>query len=291
MVHRKSEVPQTSAMDQQLMFEQCNPGVKGEPLFRWPGGKRALLKHLLPLLPKAFNRYYEPFFGGGAVFFALRPKMAVLSDTNPDLINCYIQVRDRPNEVIAHLSKLKNTEQDYYRIRDKVPTDAVAKASRLIYLAALSFNGIYRLNSSGTFNVPYGYRTHLRPCDPAKIKAVSQSLFSAKLHPHDFEIAVEDAKKGDLIYVDPPYTVAHGNNGFLKYNAKIFSWSDQIRLATLVKNLAKRGCYVVISNADHPSIHGLYKGFKLKKVERASIIAASADNRRRTTECIFYNEA
>ena len=224
------------------------------------------------------------------MFFALQPKTAVLTDTNPDLINCYIQVRDRPDEVIAHLSKLKNTEQDYYRIRDKVPEDNVARAARLIYLAALSFNGIYRLNSSGTFNVPYGYRTYLQPCDPIKIKAVSKSLSSAKLYCRDFELSVASAKKGDLIYVDPPYTVAHGNNGFLKYNAKIFSWNDQIRLATLAQDLVERGCYVIISNADHPSIHELYKKFKPKIVERASIIAASADNRRQTTECIFYNE-
>jgi DNA adenine methylase len=224
------------------------------------------------------------------MFFALQPRTAVLSDTNPDLINCYIQVRNRPDEVIAHLSKLKNTEQDYYKIRDKVPEDRVARASRLIYLAALSFNGIYRLNSSGTFNVPYGYRTHLQPCNSVRIKATSQSLSLAKLCCRDFELSVASAKEGDLIYVDPPYTVAHGNNGFLKYNAKIFSWNDQIRLATLVKDLSRRGCYIVISNADHPSIHELYKGFKLEKVERSSIIAASADNRRRTTECIFYNE-
>lgn len=277
-------------MDQQLMFEQRSLVIKGKPLFRWPGGKRALLRHLLPLLPKTFKRYYEPFFGGGAVFFALQHKTAVLSDTNPDLINCYVQVRDRPDEVIAYLNRLRNTEQDYYRIRDKVPEDSLARAARLIYLAALSFNGIYRLNSSGTFNVPYGYRTYLQPCDPVKIKAVSQSLSSAKLYCHDFELSVASAKEGDLIYVDPPYTVAHGNNGFLKYNAKIFSWSDQIRLATLVKDLTKRGCYVIISNADHPSIHELYNGFKLKKVKRPSIIAASANNRRQTTECIFYNE-
>jgi DNA adenine methylase len=277
-------------MAQQLVFEQCDLGIKGTPLFRWPGGKRALLKHLLPLLNKTFNRYYEPFFGGGALFFAVQPESAILSDTNPDLINCYTQVRDRPDEVIAHLSKLKNTEKDYYKIRDKVPADDVGRAARLIYLSALSFNGIYRLNSKGLFNVPYGYRTQLRPCDPIKIKAVSQALSSARLCCGDFEESVAGASEGDLIYVDPPYTVAHSNNGFLKYNAKIFSWDDQLRLATLVKDLVRRGCYVLISNADHYSILELYKDFKLQKVERTSIIAASASNRRLTTECIFYNE-
>jgi len=262
----------------------------GTPLLKWPGGKRSLLNEIIPLLPKTFGRYYEPFVGGGALFFALRPRVAVLSDNNSDLINCYIQVRDRPDQVISLLTKLKNTEQDYYKIRDRIPTQDVAKAARFIYLTTLSFNGIYRLNLRGEFNVPYGYKKHLKPCDPTKIQEASRTLSTTELLCADFEVSVASAKKGDLIYLDPPYTVAHGNNGFIKYNSKIFSWGDQERLSSLAKDLVNRGCRVIVSNADHPSILKLYNDFTLRRIKRSSVIAASPDFRRQITECIFYNK-
>jgi DNA adenine methylase len=164
-------------MPKQLVFEQHGHEIKGAPLLRWAGGKRSLLKSILPLLPNTFNRYYEPFLGGGALFFALQPKTSILSDSNADLINSYIQVRDRPDEVIASPKKLKNTEQDYYKIREREPADDVAKAARLIYLSALSFNGFYRLNAKGKFNVPYGHRPHLNPCDPARIREAQASRY------------------------------------------------------------------------------------------------------------------
>lgn len=163
------------------------------------------MKHILPLLPETYNRYYEPFAGGAALFFALQPESAVLADNNRELVNCYVQVRDRHSEVLSSLKKLKNTEQDYYRIRSEVPTDAVAKAARLIYLLALSFNGIHRLNTKGEFNVPYGYNAEAKPYDPIKIEAISTALSSAELRCKDFETAVADAKSGDIVYLDPPY--------------------------------------------------------------------------------------
>ncbi len=128
-----------------------------EPLLKWPGGKRALLKEILPLFPTSFNRYYEPFIGGGAAFFALRPSEAILADNNPDLINCYEQVRDNPRVVIDHLREMPNTERDYYAVRASAPQERAAQAARFIYLCTLSFNGIYRVNLKGVFNVPYGY--------------------------------------------------------------------------------------------------------------------------------------
>ena len=259
-------------------------------LLKWPGGKRALLKHILPFVPSTFNRYYEPFVGGGALFFALQPKQVLLADNNSELINCYKQVRDNPDAVIAHLSKLRNTKEDYYAIREFIPSDDTARAARFIYLMTLSFNGIHRVNLQGKFNVPYGYKEYLNPCDAKKILQASTLLSSAELLDEDFESAVNNAKMGDFIYFDPPYTVAHSNNGFLKYNDRIFSWSDQIRLATIALNLAERGCKVLISNADHPSILELYSSFKMCRIKRASAIAASGEYRRQITECIFFNE-
>lgn len=145
------------------------------------------------------------------------------------------------------------------------------------------------MNLQGKFNVPYGYKHHLEPCDSAKICAASVALSSAQLLCKDFKLSVANAKAGDLVYLDPPYTVAHGSNGFIKYNTRIFSWHDQIRLAAVASNLDRRGCRVIVSNADHPSIRTLYSGFKIKEVVRASVIAADGAHRREITECIFHN--
>ena len=259
------------------------------PLLKWPGGKRVILQRLLSLMPTSFNTYYEPFLGGGALFFALRPNYAVVADNNTDLVNCYIQVRNRPEEVIMSLSAYRNTCEDYYAIRARVPLHDVERAARLIYLTTLSFNGIHRVNLRGEFNVPYGYKYHVKPCDPPKIRAVSRVLSSAALICGDFESAVRDADTGDLVYFDPPYTVAHGNNGFIKYNAEIFSWADQLRLAQVAIDLSQRGCYVFVSNADHESIRDLYRDFATIDVVRNSVVAASKAYRRKVTECIFWN--
>ncbi|MEW6183304.1 MAG: Dam family site-specific DNA-(adenine-N6)-methyltransferase [Bacillota bacterium] len=273
----------------QSTMDKNSPEEK-TPLLKWPGGKRGILKWLLPLIPDIFESYYEPFLGGGALFFAISPSKGVVADNNPDLVNCYVQVRNHPDEVIDCLTKLKNTKEDYYTARKEVPLDDIAKAARVIYLMSLSFNGIYRLNLKGEFNVPYGHKTHLQPCNPERIRAVSATLMNVDIICADFAESVANAKKGDLVYLDPPYTVAHSNNGFLKYNSKIFSWKDQERLATVASNLAERGCKVIISNANHSSIYRLYPGFKKQLVERPSVIAASSEFRKRITECIFYNE-
>lgn len=262
--------------------------IKRSPLLKWPGGKRNLVDFIFPLIPVRFNRYFEPFFGGGALFFALRPKGAYLSDKNVELMHAYEQVRDRPDAVIERLRKLRNSEEDYYRTRSSRPRSDAARAARLIYLATLAFNGIYRVNLNGDFNVPYGYKTHLNPCDIERIRTASKLLKRVTLRGQDFEKALSLAKEGDLAYLDPPYTVAHGNNGFTKYNAKIFSWDDQVRLARVAAELADKGCTVIVSNADHFSIRKLYKNFGVTVLERTSRIAASGDFRSRITECLFH---
>src|SRR5438309_7200092 len=205
--------------------------VKGTPLLKWPGGKRNLLNSILPLVPASFKRYYEPFLGGGALFFALEPQEAFLSDKNAELIHVYVQIRDNPDLVIRALRKLKNSKGNYYSIRSSNPRGDASRAARFIYLITLAFNGIYRVNLNGEFNVPYGYKKYLDPCDAERIRRASALLSKSVIHDQDFEEALAGADKGDLVYLDPPYTVAHGNNGFVKYNAKIFSWDDQLRLA------------------------------------------------------------
>lgn len=244
---------------------------------------------IISLIPEEYNDYYEPFLGSGALFFALGPTRAFLSDQNSELIAAYKEVRNDPERVIARLRKFKNTKRNYYAIRSARLRNDASKAARVIYLSRLAFNGIHRVNLSGEFNVPYGYKTHLAVCEPELIRAASKSLRRAAIGAMDFETAVSKAKPGDLVYLDPPYTTAHSNNGFVKYNARIFTWYDQERLASVARRLAKRGCSVIVSNADHPSIRNLYKGFRAVTIARCSVIAASRLYRRRITECLFSN--
>jgi DNA adenine methylase len=261
------------------------------PLIKWAGGKRRLLPDIAELAPSTFSRYYEPFLGGGAVFFSLLPAAATLSDTNGELIQMYVHVRDQPDEVHRCLRRMTNSKDDYYRIRSMNARSDASKAARLIYLCTLSFNGIYRQNLKGEFNVPYGYKTHINPCDTATLERISESLQGKKLIEADFEIATSNAKRGDFVYFDPPYTVAHGNNGFIKYNARIFSWADQKRLASTALRLKNIGCHVIVSNADHPSIRKLYSDFEMRVVERQSVMAASSRFRRTVRECLFYSRS
>ena len=262
--------------------------IKSYPLIKWPGGKRALLNKLFKFIPANFQTYYEPFFGGGAFFFGLQPEQAVLSDTNGDLIECYSVVRESPDKLVQILKSYQNSEDFYYKLRAENSHDPVNRAARFLYLTRLSFNGIHRVNLKGQFNVPYGRKIHLETVDEEQIHTTSNALKHVTLKSSDFETASEKAQKFDFVYFDPPYTVAHATNGFVKYNEKIFSWDDQIRLARHAKKLADRGCKVLISNADHPSIHNLYRDFECEIIERFSIIAAKSINRRKITECVFY---
>src|SRR5258708_6686451 len=154
-----------------------------KPLVRWAGGKRLLLKHLIPHVPDTFNRYYEPFIGGGALFFALQPENAFLSDNNEELMNCYIQIRAHPEDIIALLSPLSNTKEAYYAIRASTPQDAIDRAVRFLYLMKLAFNGIHRVNAQGHFNVPYGCPKNKNApvCDSDHLRRISVLLSSVQL--------------------------------------------------------------------------------------------------------------
>jgi DNA adenine methylase len=258
------------------------------PLLKWPGGKRLLAKYILQLMPERYSRYIEPFVGGGAVYFALRPYRAVLGDSNSALINCYRQVRDYPEAVARFLGRMKNSEDCYYSIRKMHPRAPAAEAARLIYLTNLSFNGIYRLNADGDFNVPYGHRPERRPASPNHVRSASNALRAAALVCQDFEVTMTDANDGDVVYLDPPYTVAHSNNGFIRYNARLFSWSDQERLASAAARAVERGAFVIVSNADHNSVRSLYRTFTELQIERESTIASTKNKRKTVIECLFY---
>ncbi len=258
------------------------------PLIKWPGGKRAIARQIASVFPATFGNYFEPFVGGAALFFLLQPSRSVLSDKNEELINLYIQVRDHPIEVIDILTQFDNDKDQYYKIRATVFHDAVSRAARMYYLMLLSFNGIYRVNLRGVFNVPYGFKTHLAVVDRTKILRASNQLQNAQLWNVDFQSAVQTALPGDLVYFDFPYTVAHSQNGFLKYNEDIFSYEDQKRLADCALDLARKGCFVAVSNANHESIATLYPDFCLKSVPRTSKIASRSEHRVKIEEHVYY---
>lgn len=270
-----------------ILQTASNGSVPSSPLIKWPGGKRALIPELLKHTPINYKNYYEPFFGGGALFFFLQPASAFLSDLNADLINCYKLVKEKPEEIISALGRYKNTEEYYYRVRSSAPRTEIYQAARLLYLTRLSFNGIHRVNLRGRFNVPYGKKTHLECVDSALLRSASTSLKNARLMAGDFEETTVNAGPGDFVYFDPPYTVAHANNGFVKYNEHIFSWADQVRLAEHARRLAKKGCHVLVSNADHKSVLELYEDAACVTIWRHSVIAASSSHRRKITESLF----
>lgn len=262
-------------------------GLCVRPLLKWAGGKRSLLPQIVPYIPSDFRRYFEPFVGGGALFFNLVPRASFLSDLNADLVNCYRWVRDNPEGVISYLRAWPNSEADYYKVRGASQLIEIERAARTIYLASLSFNGIYRVNLKGEFNVPYGKKIHLDPAAPGPIREASTALQSATIECRDFEVAVADCRDGDLVFFDPPYTVMHDNNGFLKYNDHIFTWADQERLAKVSDRLVRKGCTVLVSNAHHHAVTNLYPGFRHYRLHRTSKIAACGKCRRPVIESLF----
>jgi DNA adenine methylase len=260
------------------------------PFLKWPGGKRWASQLITSLLGQPISgTYYEPFLGGGAVFFSLRPKRAVLSDTNADLINTYRKVRDYPTDVLRRLKRLNVDEATYYRIRRTDPKDPLERAVRFLYLNRTAFGGIYRLNSEGKFNVPYGggERSHEALWERRLVITASDALASARLRRADFEDVVALAGKGDAVYCDPTYTVAHENNGFVRFNESNFSWADQVRLAQATSRAAKRGATVIISNAYHTSIRHLYAGATFRRLERHSRVSADPSKRRLVKELLI----
>jgi DNA adenine methylase len=262
-----------------------------EPFLKWPGGKRWLVHKYPHLLPMRVRRYIEPFLGGGAVFFSLLPKNAMLSDSNAELINAYNCIKGHPGKLERALRVFQKRHciAFYYKMRLSDPKDRLSRAARFLYLNRTCFNGIYRVNLSGQFNVPIGTKTQV--AYPTQyLSRVAIALRAAQIIARDFEATISLARSGDFLYVDPPYTVMHNSNNFVKYNDVLFSWRDQERLADAVHQAAKRGVMVFVSNADHVSVRKLYKGiWRHHTVSRSSILAAASDARRLTTEIAITN--
>jgi len=264
-----------------------------EPFLKWPGGKRWLVHQHANIFPPSYSRYLEPCLGGAAVFFHIQPACAILSDTNPELINAYECVKQNWELIDEQLRALQKEHsiELYYRIRAKRLTDPLERAVRFIYLNRACFNGIFRVNKNGDFNVPIGSKDMVEYPE-GYLKTIADSLATASLHVAGFEETINKAGKGDFVFVDPPYTVRHNNNNFLKYNSSLFSWSDQVKLAISIKAAAKRGAEIMLSNADHSSVQDLYRGFgNHRHIERSSILAADSSHRGKTTELLITTYA
>lgn len=268
-------------------------GVPARPFIKWAGGKRRLLEQYSPFLPNPteFNYYFEPFLGGGAVFFHLKPAKAFLADLNADLINCYRTVRDHPEELINALSKHKTSEQYFYKVRELVPENLtpLERASRFIYLNKTCYNGLYRVNKQGQFNVPYGRYKKPLICDAEVIHIASESLKSVQLNVSSFEKTVEKAQKRDFIYLDPPYVPLSSTASFTSYTSSNFTEHDQMKLAQLVRVLDKRGCLVMISNSDTKLVRTLYQGFSIVTVHCPRSINSNPFARGTVTELLIKN--
>jgi|SRR5882724_5509565 len=260
------------------------------PFLKWPGGKRWFAANYAYLLPRRFRRYFEPFLGGGALYFHLRPTKAVLSDINPELIATYVALRHSSTALIRLLNghQRKHGVKYYYKVRDELPRTTATKAARMIYLNRTCFNGIYRVNLRGEFNVPKGTKEAV-VLDTDNFREMAQLLAKAQLYVADFEDAIAEAGTDDFIFADPPYTVRHNLNGFVKYNEQLFSWEDQIRLAMVLAAARDRGATIIATNANHQSVRELYKagGFSVTTVLRYSSISADASSRRQFDEIVI----
>lgn len=262
------------------------------PFLKWAGGKRWLVTSYPDFFPSSFNTYIEPFLGAGSVYFHLQPEKAILGDFNHELIATYraIQTEWEALQNSLRYRQRRHREDDdyYYQLRARVPSALIQRASRLIYLNRTCFNGIYRVNQKGEFNVPRGTKDKVL-IETDDFEGMSKLLGGAELVAGDFEKLVDRAQPGDFVFADPPYTVLHNYNGFRKYNEVLFSWADQERLAEALSRAARRGAKILCTNANHSSLRNLYSRpeFTLDVVSRASRISAANASRKHFEELII----
>lgn len=258
------------------------------PPLKWAGGKRWFAANHRHLLPHSYHKYIEPFVGSAALFFTLRPEQAILADINPELINLYSTIRSNPDGLREKLVRhqRRHSKEYFYEVRKSMPRSDLGKAARFLYLNRTCWNGLYRVNAQGKFNVPIGTKTSV-VMETDDFVTAGRALDCAKLLCSDFEAVVDQAQKNDFLFVDPPYTVAHNFNGFVKYNEVLFSWSDQERLKQAITRAVSRGAKVLVTNAAHDSVRELYSGFEQMYVSRSGVIAGKASARGNFQELVI----
>ena len=257
--------------------------VHAKPILKWAGGKTQMLNDLLPKVPSCYGRYIEPFFGGGALFFALQPENAIIADSNPELINMYRQVANDVDNVISYLKKYENTSEMFYQVRsldwnNLAPAEA---AARTIYLNRTCFNGLYRVNRKGQFNVPYGKYVNPKICDEENLHAASKALQNAEIVCGDYLLVLEHyAQPGDFVFLDPPYLPISEYSDFKRYTKEQFYEEDHVELAKMVMRLHEMGCTIVLTNSNHPLVHELYSPFKIDVIQTKRHISCNGNTRK-----------
>ena len=270
-----------------------------QPFTKWTGGKRQLLPIIKSLMPDNYNNYFEPFIGGGALFFDLSPDKAVINDFNNELINCYQQIKKYPQKLIELLAKhQENNSKEYYLELRSADRDNridkmtnVERAARIMYMLRVDFNGLYRVNSKNQSNVPYGRYKNPKIVDSDLILSISQYLNSnnIKILTGDFEKAVQDVVAGDFVYFDPPYIPLSETSAFTSYTHEGFTYEDQVRLRDCFKKLDEKGAFVMLSNSSSPLVEELYKDFNIHKVEANRTNGAKTSSRGKISEIIVTN--
>lgn len=259
-----------------------------KPFIKWAGGKRWLAPQIAKLAPSEFGTYIEPFAGGAAVFFYLKPERAIIGDLNRELLNVYEAIRDKPLDILSILMdhQERHSRSHYYAVRSLETDCPISRAANFLYLNRTCWNGLYRVNKKGRFNVPIGTKSKI--IDPDEdFLLISELLKSVDFSIGDFEQTIERARTGDFLFVDPPYTVKHNFNGFVKYNQNLFTWDDQVRLRDCCVRARDQGVKVLISNADHESIRDLYAAHgEIQSLERSSVIAGAKAARQKVTEIL-----
>lgn len=264
-----------------------------KPFLRWAGSKHKLLPQIIPHIPHRYGRYYEPFLGAGALFFALAPRRATLSDVSSELIATWQSVRDSADWICSYLEDKIPDRELYYLIRENRSEEILERAGEFLYLNKTCWNGLYRVNSSGKFNVPFGAPKSNFIYDERNLRDCSKALGGSSISVRncDFSTAARTVRSRDLVFFDPPYVTRHNMNGFRDYNEVLFSWEDQIRLAKTARKLAERGANVFVTNADHDEVRNLYPNFSYVKLTRSSTLASDAKKRGVASEALFFHRS
>ncbi|NWO04804.1 MAG: DNA adenine methylase [Alteromonadaceae bacterium] len=256
--------------------------ISAKPFLKWAGGKKQLLDELMAKAPDSYGQYIEPFIGGGAMFFAMQPRAGVIADSNPDLINVYKCIADNVEKVIEHLKLFNNDESTFYKVR-ALCVEGLEKeyaAARTIYLNRTCFNGLYRVNKKGKFNVPYGRYKNPGFCQPEVLRAASKALKNVEIICGDYkDVLAKTAKRGDFIFLDPPYLPVSEYADFKRYTKEQFYEEDHRELAEEVARLQRIGCHVVLTNSNHPLAHELYEPYEIEIVNTRRNINSKAVKR------------
>jgi len=260
------------------------------PFLKWPGGKRWFISKYCDLIPTQYNHYFEPFIGGGSVFFRLLPDSATISDINPELINLYITMRDNPDDLkeVLLYHQYRHCKDYYYSVRACETLENIEKAGRFLYLNRTCYNGMYRVNQQGKFNVPIGTKDNCT-YDLNLFTEYSNALKGVRICTSDFGTIIKEAGNKDLIFVDPPYTIAHNQNSFIKYNEHLFTWADQERLLNELNAAKTRGAMIFATNANYRTLREMYieHGFYVRVIERYSAISGKSDKRGKQEELLI----